>query len=372
MLLENGFKDIHVDVVECDVVSLVGPKMTLPPKGLDAATNLLAELSTAIGRCISTEKDLQSQGTQGLWLEKSGDPDAVYALTSRHVVEPLPGPDAKMSNKEYRYKENSGAPKVDICLLGDQYHNDLGQDDVIEAETERADEEDLDEDARDDARRNVDKAKKRKQMAQDFAEELKQWEDPEKRCIGHVDFAPPYEVKPAGHEVDVAIIAYDTRKLPDDQKKPRNIIHIGDNYSWEEVKRLLNSDLSNRFKFPINANGQITLTTKVVTHKALANPPEDMFDATKFTMGVANEAVLGRQARLPDGTVKMAVDFSILSLSRKYANFNKVHGDFSAAGDSGAPIGDQKRELVGQIIASVGRHSSVITIITPMEDIKAD
>lgn len=395
MLLENGFKDIHVDVVECDVVSLVGPKMTLPPKGLDAATNLLAELSTAIGRCISAEKDLQNQGTQGLWLEKSGDPDAVYALTDRHVVEPLLGPDAKMSNKEYRYKESSGAPNVDICLLGDQYYNDLvelaktieqGQDDVIETETERADEEDLDEDAKDDARRNVDKAKKRKQVAQDFAEELKQWKDAKKRCIGHVDFAPPYEVKPAGHEIDVAIIAYDTRKLPDDQKKPRNIIHIGDNYSWEEVKRLLNSDLSNRFKFLINANGQIILTTKVVTRKALANPPKDMFDAegenrrlvykygqkTEFTMGVANEAVLGRQARLPDDTVKMAVDFSILSLSRKYANFNKVHGDFSAAGDSGAPIGDQKRELVGQVIAGVGRHSSVITIITPMEDIKAD
>ncbi|KAM6501594.1 hypothetical protein JOM56_001571 [Amanita muscaria] len=317
------------------------------------------------------EKDLQSQGTQGLWLEKSGDPDAVYALTDRHVVEPLSGLDVKASNKEYRYKENSGAPKSSPRRSSRAKTIEQGQDDVIEAETERADEEDLDEDARDDARRNVDKAKKRKRMAQDFAEELKQWEDPEKRCIGHVDVAPPYEVKPAGHEIDVAIIAYDTRKLPDDQKNPRNIIHIGENYSWEEVKRLLNSDLRNKFKFPINANGQITLTTLVVTHKALTNPGRYIRRRGReppFSL----QAVSGRRAKLPDGTVKMAVDFSILSLSRKYANFNKVHGDFSTTGDSGAPIGDQKRELVGQIVAGVGRHSSIITIITPMDGIKAD
>ena len=29
----------------------------------------------------------------------------------------------------------------------------------------------------------------------------------------HVDFAPMYEVKPAGHEIDIAIIKYDIRKL---------------------------------------------------------------------------------------------------------------------------------------------------------------
>jgi hypothetical protein len=54
MLSENGFKDLDicVDVVECDVIPLVGPKMPFPPKGLDPATNLQAELSTALGRCI--------------------------------------------------------------------------------------------------------------------------------------------------------------------------------------------------------------------------------------------------------------------------------------------------------------------------------
>lgn len=58
--------DICVDVVECDAIPLVGPKMSLPPEGLDPATNLQAELSTALGRCISPENDFQSQGTQGL------------------------------------------------------------------------------------------------------------------------------------------------------------------------------------------------------------------------------------------------------------------------------------------------------------------
>ena len=393
MLSENGFKDVFVDIIECDVLPLAGPQMMLPPDGLDAAKNLVTELSTAIGRCISPEEDLRSQGTQGLWLGKFGEPDAIYALTDRHVVEPLQLP--SHANQEYRYKENFKAFR--ICLLGDRYYQDLlrrakkveqGQDAVIEAQTGRADDEDLNNDKREDARHNVDKAKERKQMAQDFAKELEQWKDAERRRIGHVDFAPMYDVKPAGHEIDVAIIKYDTGKLPDDQKTPKNIIYVGDKYTWEEVHQLLNSDWRNKFKFPVNVNGQIALTTNVVTRKALMNPPEDMFDAdgqnrrlvykygqtTKFTLGVVNEAALAerRAVALPDGAVKMAINLSILSLSRKYGDIDKVHGDFSAHGDSGAPIGDQKRELVGQIISGVAKPSSIITIFTPMEDIKAD
>lgn len=154
----------------------------------------------------------------------------------------------------------------------------------------------------------------------------------------HVNVAPPYGVKPARHKKIATIITYN-RKLPGGQEKPKNIIQIGGIYTWEEVKWLLYSDLRNRFQFPINTNSQITLTTKVFTPKALTSPSEDIFNAerenhclvykygqkTKFTMGVTNEAMLGHQAKLLNSTEKMAIDFSILSLSRKYANFNKVH-----------------------------------------------
>lgn len=135
---------------------------------------------------------------------------------------------------------------------------------------------------------------------------------------------------------------------------PRNIIHIGGKYTWEEVDELLNSNVKN--KFTISRNGQIVLTTKVVTIKELMKP--DMFDAegekrrlvykygqaTKFTIGVVNEAVSGerRQVELPDGTeVEMVIDFTILSLSTTYGDFNKNHSDFAARGDSG---GDQRPE----------------------------
>ena len=37
-----------------------------------------------------------------------------------------------------------------------------------------------------------------------------------------------------------------------------------------------------------------------------------------------------------------------------------------------AAISDQKRELVGQVIAGVGKDLSIITIFTPMEGIKTD
>ncbi|KAF8347463.1 hypothetical protein F5887DRAFT_1072442 [Amanita rubescens] len=366
--------------------------MSLPPEGLDSATNLQAELSTALGRCISLGNDLQSQGTQGLWLKKNyGDPDAVYALTARHVVEPLPGHDDKMS--EYRCKENPDAPKAHICLLGDRYYNSLN--DIIEALTVEVDNEDLNEAARDDARRNVDmgRAEERRQMARDLAQELKRWKGAEERRIGYVDIAPSFKVnlvngRSPGYEIDTAIIKYDTRKLPDNQKTPKNIIHIGGKYTWEEVKELLNCNVKNKFKFTIGRNGQIALTNKVVTIKELMEP--DMFDAegekrrlvykygqaTKFTIGVVNEAVSGerRKVELPDGTVEveMVIDFTILSLSTTYGDSNKNHSDFAARGDSGAAISDQKRELVGQVIAGVGKSSSIITIFTPMESIKTD
>ena len=365
MLSENGFKnlDICVDVVECDVIPLVGPKMSLPPEGLDPATNLQVELSTALGRCISSGNDLQSQGTQGFWLKKYGDPDAVYGLTARHVVEPLPGHDAKMSNGEYRYQENSGALKARICLLGDRYSNSLvntckrvenSQDNIIKALMVRADNEDSNKAARDDARRNVDmgRAEERRQMARDFAQELKQWKGAEERCIGHVDIASSLKFnlvngRPPGYEIDTAIIRYDTRKLPDNQKTPKNIIHIGGKYTWEEANELLNSNVKNKFKFTIGRNGQIALTTKVVTIKELMEP--DMFDAegekrrlvykygqaTKFTIGVVNEAVSGerREVKWADGTqVEMVIDFTILSLSTTYGDSNKNHGDFAARG----------------------------------------
>ena len=117
-------------------------------------------------------------------------------------MEPLPGHDVKMSN-EYRYKEKLGAPKVHICLLGDWYYNSLmktckriekSQENIIKALTVRADNKDLNEAARDDARRNVDmgRAEERKQMARDFAQELKQWKSAEEHRIGHI--APSFKV----------------------------------------------------------------------------------------------------------------------------------------------------------------------------------
>ena len=58
---------------------------------------------------------------------------------------------------------------------------------------------------------------------------------------------------------------------------PKNIIHIGGKYTWEEVDELLNSNVKNKFKFTIGRNGQIALTTKVVTIKELMK--SEMFDA---------------------------------------------------------------------------------------------
>ena len=400
MLAENGFT-VCVDVIECNVIPLVGPRMTLPPMALDSASNLLAELSTALGRCISPGQDLESQGTQGLWLEKSGYPGAVYALTAHHVIEPSLPP----FTKEYRHMER--LPKAHVCLLGKQYYDKLVEkakrvqeceDYIIERQTVILDDDDQDQNTRDNAQHNINAARARKQIAQDFMRELKQWNDAANRCIGHVDVAPPYEVRLVplgqsqvpGYELDTAIIAYDTTRLPNNREKPKNIIHIGDKYTWLSVKQLLNSDRRNKFKFPIVEDGQITLTNKVVTVRDLMSPPNDMYDAegqnrrlvykygqlTKFTMGVVNEAVSGRrrEAELPNGTrVEMVVDFTVVSLGPNYANFDKDHGDFARPGDSGAAIGDQKRELVGQVIGGVGGiYSSPLTIFTPMASIQAD
>ncbi|KAG7087717.1 hypothetical protein E1B28_013663 [Marasmius oreades] len=170
--------------------------MYKPAIRTDPAAILREPFSTTVGIPICNAKTSNFEGTGGLFFIDSTNPGILYLLTARHV---LFHPD-KEENKLYKFHEGSGAARRKVMLMGDAAFK--ARCDSLESiirlsrmkieqinreleATEKLEDEDDVIAEREEAEKVITAFKEL------LATVTMDWEDKEKRVIGHVTLSPP-------------------------------------------------------------------------------------------------------------------------------------------------------------------------------------
>ena len=201
ILVDNGIDDVHVEIRESK--STLSASMYKPAISANSTALLREPFSTSLGLPICNSKTTNFEGTGGFFFIDSAKPGILFMLTARHV---LFHPD-KEANTLYKFKDDSGAPRRDVMLLGEAAFKArveageaaIGAKNIIirqlnkrlELSGEMEDEDDAAAE-RDAVQSKIDEARKAITAFEKLLADVdRDWKDEGNRAIGHVVLSPP-------------------------------------------------------------------------------------------------------------------------------------------------------------------------------------
>ncbi|KAM5540702.1 hypothetical protein V8D89_005733 [Ganoderma adspersum] len=351
--------DYHVEIRESSAMKQAGNSLRfLDPVPLSDATFAARDPYTAtLGIPLAAKDTPCVEGTGGFYLSAGGDDRNIYLVTARHVVLPA----GKDDNQEYERKNHSTARK-DIVVLGTsgfdeklaaidhaiEFQNAEVIDALERMELVKDAEDLLSVREREDAERQLEKAKEGLQGLRDLRREIATgWSAKESRVFGELVWAPPItcSTEPGQYTLDLAVIKIDEGTL-DANNYRGNAINIGNKYARHEFQERvrLHDTCPESFKFKYPTDRLVMLQDQV-PEIDLAKPP--MLDRNGdpylivFKNGTSTGTTIGKAN-------------NVSSYTRAF-----FAGQYQRQGDSGSCVADVLGRVCGILAGGCTSESNV-------------
>ncbi|KAF8549223.1 hypothetical protein OG21DRAFT_1556983 [Imleria badia] len=367
-LLESyKITDVEVEFRESVFSRSAGPKLLESVPFFNATASVRGPLTPALGLRIATRDTPYAEGTGALYIPEGGNSEKVFILSTRHVVFP---PNA--GNNELYNHTNVSQPPREVLLPGPKAFQTLlestmvkirGCEFMIDYHKQQLTSSNLNYTAK--QRTGVENMLKEEEKASKVLDQfhdeiMKYWSKEDQRVIGHVAYSPPITVGtgPTGYTADWALIELDRNKIDWDTFKG-NVIDLGTEIHIRTFTLRMYPDRTapTFFKYPFD---RLLPLQGVIEEDELLRP--QMLDAdgercliviksgctTGVTIGRATGAKSFVREYFPDGTQETSVEWAILPYDQK-------SGAFSASGDSGAIIVDDKGRIGGLLTGGAGK-----------------
>ena len=352
----------------------LGPKLLDPVGEFNATADVRQPFTHTLGQCIAPYNAPRCEGTLGFYMAKSDDPEGIYGVTCRQVLEP----DLEDRNNQLYEYMGKGEPLQYVILPGDTTLDRV--EDKIKKLAEK--QQSLGEHAEWNIKEATTTEIHRKHWeinwrhaqrtiveCQRLLEEIGKWRTLESRKVGHIVYSPPMESFPGlAATCDVCVLKFDKDKFT---SPPRNVVHLGAKYSVGELMGKLNPHPECKYKIEW-PDGLLMELRDPVKLEELERP--DMLNeegencllvfkygrTTGLTMGYTNEAKSLRKVYLPNGQDFATMEFGVMDIDRS-------KGTFSERGDSGSVIFDKTGRMVGLLTAGSGSTDTTdVTFLSPI------
>ncbi|KAI0801514.1 hypothetical protein C8Q74DRAFT_1401040 [Fomes fomentarius] len=378
ILAEAGFPDIEVAFVE----SIVTPPLVRPL--LDDVPDLRKPFTPTLGLSIAPLKYPHFEGTGALYFRLSKDDDRTAILTCAHVARPPPTyPNTGMT------RTNKSQPREDIVALGnmgysnalngmmstihDLLHSIDAWDQVLQRLGDHVEGESPTVTERRQEHVNlVAGAKKKIQLVNKLHDEVtKRHTIPDRRVIGFVLHSEKIEISvdPHGYTSDWALIELFKEKI-DWPSFKGNKIYIGGNLSVPDFRNTLFPHPADQANYKYPEDGLLQ-ASGVVQDQEIRNPPHLDVNGEKCLLvvknGLATGTTVGRVNGLESFT-RTYDEYGIQQTSLEIAvlAYDRAHGRFSDAGDSGSIVLSRDGRIVGLLTGGAGRTGETdVTYLTP-------
>ncbi|KAG9019671.1 hypothetical protein FRB90_011480 [Tulasnella sp. 427] len=309
ILETHGVRGAEVEWYENKVERLAGPSL-MPTVNATNPTYPYRRSYTAVLSlpvAAETRQVEDAYGTVGIYFHVG---QRVFATTNKHVLSP-----EDQLDQDYVYG-GGGAPRQKVRLLGERGYEKTVADTRLAVDT------------------MVDEALRLTQEVKRF---LTQWDELEKRTIGHTDWAPAisHTVDNTHHTRDIGVF-----ELVQEKFEPvfrGNLVDLGSRWLSHELNAIFypNAAIQNAPKFP--SNGLLRLRG-FVSQQDVANPTHfDEDNRPVYIVGKVGSTTDFTFGRFSDLDAFQCDENGVRSQECLIYNY-KDSGDFSAKGDSGAGI----------------------------------
>ncbi|KAJ3784852.1 hypothetical protein GGU10DRAFT_399924 [Lentinula aff. detonsa] len=340
--------DAVVEWYEGSVVSLGGPALMRVEHRSSAKFGLNHPFNTGLGIPISGQSD-DMQGTLTLLFREmqtsSGDPsDKILGLTNKHVVSVDTTTDYDFSGVDPQHILVCGHRRFDRAVSEIRDAVNTGLLETVSLAEQVADLElklGTPKEDRLALKRNKNVLKDMDEDNANLKTLLTQvnsdWQDPNGRRFGVVDWAPQISVRvdDCPYTRDIATFVVDAEKL---ENFDANIVDLGDQYTSLQLAKLFWPIAAVRDGRRIPANLQLPVRA-VVPRRLLVNPDtedqngEPLYNVGKY--GSTTKLTLGRYSGMD---AYICTDLGLESREVVIYNYSQTSGDFSNHGDSGSLI----------------------------------
>ncbi|EJD04750.1 uncharacterized protein FOMMEDRAFT_119956 [Fomitiporia mediterranea MF3/22] len=384
ILAEAGFPDVEVAFVESTITRSVaaGPKLLSFNPTLDDVLELRKPFTTILGLAIAPLTYPHYEGTVALYFRLGKDTKRTAMLTCAHVACPPPafpnntGVTQPRTSKEIVALGNKAygdSVKAMMGTIGDLLTYIEAWNDVIESLGEPEEREN----SKVTARRQehielVEKATKTIEQVNKLHDEVtKRRTIPDQRTIGYVLHSEKIEVLVEPHKFtkDWALIELYDEKI-DWPAFKGNKIYIGGNLSISDFRNTMYPNAADRKDYRYPQDGLLQ-AYGVVQDAEIRNPQnlEANGDKCLFVVknGMATGTTVGRANGLESFT-RYYPEYGIKHTSVEMAvmPYDKKHGKFSDAGDSGSIVLARDGRIVGILTGSRGPADETdVTYLTP-------
>ncbi|KAL6308599.1 hypothetical protein BKA93DRAFT_725412, partial [Sparassis latifolia] len=384
ILTDAGFPDIDVAFIESVVTRFTGPKLLSFNPLVDRVPDLHKLFTPALGLSIAPRKYPYYEGTTALYFCLSKDNDRVVALTCAHVARPPPVyHNTGMTHKKDSQRREEiialgtmgydNAVKAMMATIGDRlrsidaWNNVLRRlGDPVEGESENVTE------SRDEHLDLVAKAMREIQRVKAIhGEVIENYTTLDQRMIGFILHSEKIEVsiEPYKFTKDWALIELYNDKIDWTTFKD-NKLWVGGNLSISEYGNMMFPQPQDRQNYSYPKDGLLQ-AYDFVRDAEMRNPQQLDVHGEKCLLVVKNGLTTGTTVGRINGLESFLHVYEDYGISHKSLEiavlpYDKTHGKFSDAGDSGSVILDRGGRIVGIVTGSSGLADETdTTYLTP-------
>ncbi|KAH9039473.1 hypothetical protein EDB83DRAFT_2507660 [Lactarius deliciosus] len=383
ILAEAGFPDIEVAFVESVVTRSLatGPKLLSFDPILNNVPNLRKPFTTALGLSIAPLDYPHFEGTAALYFRLSKDDKRTAILTCAHVARPRPvygntgmtgGNTGRQPREEFVALGNMGytnAVKAMMRTIGDLLRSIESWNDTLVrlGELVEGEDKEITERRREYEGLVASATKKIKEVNTLHDEVTKHRTTPDQRVIGFVLHSERIEdsVKPHGFTNDWGLIELYEEKI-DWSTFKGNKVYVGGNLSPTDFwNTMFSQQVSCRYPWNgLQAYG-------VVQDDEFRNPQHLDVHGEKCLLVIKNGLTTGTTVGRTNGLesfTRTYDDHGIKQTSIEIAvlPYDKTHGKFSEAGDSGSVVLARDGRIVGILTGGAGPiDETKIAYLTP-------
>ncbi|CAE6475016.1 unnamed protein product [Rhizoctonia solani] len=372
ILVKHGIEGAVVEWIEGKPEPLTGPALMPSVEDTNPTQDIRHPFTALHGMSIATE-DREAEdatGTISIYFHKGGGSDRVLGASCKHVVHADTKSNYKLGDRKQQVRVNS-MRKFQRALASIKYKVDANATEVVSIteHIERLQKEDQSEDEEVAADKEEALRKKRAQLNEltDVGTRLREfynrvtrdWTDITHRNIGHLDWAPSIsiDVDTLNYTRDMATFVLSADKFQ--RNFVGNVVNLGVKYACHELNTIFGG------KFPSDMKLRLRGTVKP---EDLSNPiGVDKFGNARTIVGKDGSTTHLSWGNLVGVEAYLCNEFG--HESKELAIYNGSMTDrtnFSAKGDSGAPIWNVKGEIVGFLHSGMPRGlSSHVTYATP-------
>ncbi|KAN0081180.1 hypothetical protein V8E55_008804 [Tylopilus felleus] len=394
ILTDAGFPDIEVAFIESVVTRFTGPKLLSFNPLVDRVPDLRKPFTPALGLSIAPRKYPYYEETAALYFRLSKNDDRVVVLTCAHVARPPPVyHNTGMTHKKGSQRREEivalgtmgydNAVKAMMATIGDRLQSidawinvlrRLG--DPVEGESENVTE------SRDEHLDLVAKATRVIQRVKAIhSEVIENYTTLDQRTIGFVLHSEKIEVsvEPYKFTKDWALIELYNDKIDWTMFKG-NKLWVGGKLSISEYGNTMFPQPQDRKNYSYPEDGLLQ-ANDFVREAEMRNPQQLDVHGEKCLLVVKNGLTTGTTVGRVNGLESFRRIYEDYGISHKSLEiavlpYNKTHGKFSDAGDSGSVVLDRGGRIVGILTGGSGLTDETnITYLTPywwvQEQVKA-